>query len=134
MHKLPLLQWGPFQSSFWQRRLIFMAPWQQYHPECDVLTHFWLPMDGAAACRTYPIQWCAPYVTLQNISHIHVLVIYFASNTTQTPQNWACCEHVRDRLRCSNSKPPGQIIKIEQSENGRSSWIIFITLLSCNSL
>jgi hypothetical protein len=40
-----------------------------------------------------------------------------------------------ERLLCSNSKAPGRIIKIGESENGRSAQIIFITLLlSCNSL
>jgi len=39
-----------------------------------------------------------------------------------------------ERLLCTNSKPPGPIIKIGQSETGRSGQIIFITLVSCNSL
>jgi hypothetical protein len=32
-------------------------------------------MDGGAACRTYPVQWSAQYVTLQNISLFRVYLI-----------------------------------------------------------
>jgi hypothetical protein len=48
---------------------------QQYHQECDVPTHVLLPTDKAAACRTYPVQWFAQYVTLQNISLFTVCLI-----------------------------------------------------------
>ncbi len=58
--KSPSSNEGLPTAAFDSRRLIFMAPWQQTisSPECDVPTHFWLPMDGVvvAACRTYPIQ------------------------------------------------------------------------------
>ncbi len=63
-------------------------------------------------------------VTLQKYLSHPGLVIYFFFNSTNKTESASTWE-------TTNSKPPGPIVMIGQSETGRSNQIIFITLFSC---
>ncbi len=67
----------------------------------------------------------AQYVTLQKYFSPPTLVIYLFA-TPHMKLIWDC----NLRQGTTNSKPPGPIIKIGQSETGRSSQIILITFSS----
>jgi hypothetical protein len=83
--------------------LIFMLLWWRYHLECDVQTDFWLPMDGAAVCRTYRMVWWV--CDLANYFSHPSLVIYWFP--TPPKQLKLVLLQTGERLLCTNSKAPG---------------------------
>jgi hypothetical protein len=65
----------------------------------------------------------AQYVTLQKYFSHPGFIYFFSCTLTDTTET-----ETANRCETTNSKPPGRIIMIGQSETGRSSEIVFITL------
>jgi hypothetical protein len=87
------------------------------HPSISSLTSFSLPLY-------YSISNSAQNVTLQKYFSHPSLVLLFSNLTDNTKTRTA------NRWEITNSKAPGWIITIRQSETGSSCQIISITLFS----